>query len=73
MKRGKNGDQKMKTYHCVCGTYDADETNEYTLDEFLFMCHECFGQQPELSRDWDNHGTEYYRDERGRLVLQSAE
>jgi len=62
----------MKNFNCVSDAYDNDASNIYTLESFLEMCQDCFGQQPELNRDYDKNGVEFYRDQTRQRVLQAV-
>jgi hypothetical protein len=36
-------------FNCVNDQYDPGiDTEPYTLEEFLAMCQECFGEEPDL-------------------------
>lgn len=55
---------------CVNDRYDADGSIPYlNLDDFLTMCLECFGDEPELREEADGS----YTDEHGDLTLVPLE
>jgi len=54
-------------YRCVSDLYDPNGDIPYdSLEDFLAMCQECFGEQPTLRETFAGD----YEDEDGTLILQ---
>lgn len=58
---------------CENDRYCGERTEFESVEEFLIMCSECFGETPNLRLGHDRDGTEVYRDEHDEVALVENE
>lgn len=56
-------------YYCTNDRYNQDYSEYDSIEEFLDMCQEVFGEKPTLTEKIDG-GHSVWMDEQGEIVLQ---
>jgi hypothetical protein len=58
------------TYQCSNDRYCSDLETFASVEEFLTMCTECFGEQPDLRPGTERDGTDVWLDECDEVALR---